>query len=1337
MRIEHHLRRTVAGAALLFLVASIGAGAAAQEDERFTAEIDGRKTWTVSYGIGDALGLSSFGASPGQLALDQTLRVDLSAEALSTLTLEAHFDDQISENLQSIALYLDTERLDGVLGDFVVDQGGPFIASRRTMKGLRLDYTFGDARLSAFASRFEGTAASKTFVGETSQAEAVFQSVRTDRPWEAVPYARHLDGLNAYPLKSLFVEGISKVSVAFDSTSALGAILKQAGLGSLSGELVMAEDALLDDRTYEVIGDDEQVLLLRDSIAALLRDRLELAIDAANDERDAEEALEYPFVVGSDSELEFLGRLAAISDLAVNGDTYSLNDAVRRRYYDLGKTDIVEGTVLVEVRIGDAPFEPISNPDFADYHATVHAEPGIVELDFPADFFEATQNTVRVSFRRTVSQGTYMLGLSVIPGSDRVTVNGKVLVRDIDYAIDYEIGMVVLYNAVSETDVIRIDYERFASGLGATGDYARYLYGLSLDLELTDRLSIDGYLFREADDPNSAGDPEKVRTMPNRHTVAGLAGTVSLEGFSGDFVVGYNEDRFPPGDNARVSRPNEIAAIAVAGDHTFAGHVSGISVEHAGSWSAYTTSDGLSGNSVRAIAVGKSRVFLGTNSGLTVVALDGESPLDRVTNWTRYVREDLLPDPSIRSLHLVGSVLWIGTDSTLTSVDVDAMDDPASWATITDQELGEIGAVLSLASVDGTLFLGTSSGLHRLDPSTAQITPVAGTGGDRVSDLEVLDGTLYAATDRGLRVFQDGIGTGWLSLGEQALAVGILDGEIYYGSLGGLVRVSDNARFHEGWAITALAADATDGLWVGSRATSAYELMLWHRGDEILATDQFTAKIDGRDLTRYVDATASEHTVSALLGRGAFRRTADGFTISGVIETTAPGFRTIGGSSRSAATSWDLDATFDLAAGARLTASHGYRIDGESREDQRGELANSLSLSLDVGPTFSAGIHQNSSNTDPYRQGAETGVVSYQIGVQDRLFSDLLSVSLSWSDTFRSEYEIDRFQRENQLSTEASFAFAPSLTLDIGWARPIRVLAGDWTGSERQTAAISWAEVLDFGRLSAGYDLTGSRSLPSGSMVYRHEVEARLSMDVFPLGSWQVTPRVNVSARAQNGVVDFDGGATVAGSVEALKITTSFNGSFNGIGEPVQRWTEKEIVRISYTGIDNVSPSVAYSRSRSGTIYAASDQAPSIDHSITADVRWTLEDGSIDRLGISWRMQGRGEDRRVTGSIDNSYDLDLARSVTDWLSEAGAAAGQGDVKDDGAFPTLWLRTNASADYRADGSEMDASVTLAGALDLGWSETWGGTLSVSYGAGTKSSGGIYHSLLLELTVAIDF
>ncbi len=37
---------------------------------------------------------------------------------LALLTIEAHYNDQLPETMQSLALYLDTDHLDGVLGDF-------------------------------------------------------------------------------------------------------------------------------------------------------------------------------------------------------------------------------------------------------------------------------------------------------------------------------------------------------------------------------------------------------------------------------------------------------------------------------------------------------------------------------------------------------------------------------------------------------------------------------------------------------------------------------------------------------------------------------------------------------------------------------------------------------------------------------------------------------------------------------------------------------------------------------------------------------------------------------------------------------------------------------------------------------------------------------------------------------------------------------------------------------------------------------------------------------------------------------------------------------------------
>ncbi|MCK4393363.1 hypothetical protein KAX17_10705, partial [Candidatus Bipolaricaulota bacterium] len=50
---------------------------------------------------------------------------------------------------------------------------------------------------------------------------------------------------------------------------------------------------------------------------------------------------------------------------------------------------------------------------------------------------------------------------------------------------------------------------------------------------------------------------------------------------------------------------------------------------------------------------------------------------------------------------------------------------------------------------------------------------------------------------------------------------------------------------------------------------------------------------------------------------------------------------------------------------------------------------------------------------------------------------------------------------------------------------------------------------------------------------------------------------------------------------------------------------------------------------------------------------------------------------------------------------------------------------------------DLDLSLRGDVNLTLSETWRASLGASYFTGTKSSGGLYHSLLLELFIAVMF
>jgi len=91
--VDYKRRRTITGKISFILIAialllSFAAFSVTEQGENFKLTLTGSKTWTLSYGIGDASGLARAGASSYQLSLDQSLAVDIVGEALSVLTIE-------------------------------------------------------------------------------------------------------------------------------------------------------------------------------------------------------------------------------------------------------------------------------------------------------------------------------------------------------------------------------------------------------------------------------------------------------------------------------------------------------------------------------------------------------------------------------------------------------------------------------------------------------------------------------------------------------------------------------------------------------------------------------------------------------------------------------------------------------------------------------------------------------------------------------------------------------------------------------------------------------------------------------------------------------------------------------------------------------------------------------------------------------------------------------------------------------------------------------------------------------------------------------------------------
>ncbi|OGS24069.1 MAG: hypothetical protein A2314_01510 [Elusimicrobia bacterium RIFOXYB2_FULL_50_12] len=99
----------------------------------------------------------------------------------------------------------------------------------------------------------------------------------------------------------------------------------------------------------------------------------------------------------------------------------------------------------------------------------------------------------------------------IVPQSERVTMDGKVLARDTDYFIDYDAGIVTFYNEgrIDENTVIEVayDYAPFGSSGGST------LVGLRSELSLTDNIFVgSSFIYDFAAKPLTVPD---VRTTPS------------------------------------------------------------------------------------------------------------------------------------------------------------------------------------------------------------------------------------------------------------------------------------------------------------------------------------------------------------------------------------------------------------------------------------------------------------------------------------------------------------------------------------------------------------------------------------------------------------------------------------------------------------------------------------------------------------------------------------------------------------------------------------------------------------------------------------------------------
>ena len=92
----------------------------------------------------------------------------------------------------------------------------------------------------------------------------------------------------------------------------------------------------------------------------------------------------------------------------------------------------------------------------------------------------ATDQVYTIACDYAYQSETHNVGLFVIPGSEKVRLNGRVLQRDIDYTMIYEVGSLRFFTKLDEFDEIEVEFERtpFGSALQQTvaGVWLEYAY---------------------------------------------------------------------------------------------------------------------------------------------------------------------------------------------------------------------------------------------------------------------------------------------------------------------------------------------------------------------------------------------------------------------------------------------------------------------------------------------------------------------------------------------------------------------------------------------------------------------------------------------------------------------------------------------------------------------------------------------------------------------------------------------------------------------------------------------------------------------------------------------
>ena len=1162
----------LASAVLISFMASEAPAYAAEKQEA-PLQIGGDVEFKLRSAWGDSAALLGTGYTPGRFDLMQLLSLNVRGQVAPGLTISANLDNRKDGNLQVMELKLDGDPLKGRFGGLSFRSQTPYTSYSARLRGLELNAKFPEVEMGVTFGRVQGIAAKKTFQGNTAQEVIVYEPAATYGPSpSASGFSASIDGMEYYLLSSSYDPDFMGCWIRYDDEDELGEgrtleeTLNLWDLGYLYLEDPEARGGIsaggkvpLARGQFITVSSSEEMLALRSEIRDILRGQIQSMIRSYNSEHGLVGSAQkrYPFVYGSETEAAFLDDLISrhahiIAGMEDGGPGTTVLDAradsyLRRRLYDLGQTDVVPGSVAVEVRKA-GKFLSVETELPLIYQ--VAYDIGVIEFDFPPSFFDI-YDAVRIKYRHTVAMGIFNLGLSIAQGSEKVYLNDVLLQKNIDYTIDYELGILTILRTLGPDDVVKVEYEYFRGPFGAVADYKSNFYGAIFGWTPNENLKLKMDVAVYSDDPKSAAMPEATSTMPNTHAIIGFSGQYDNKGLNLSTDLAFSHDQFPFDDNRKTNAANRISGIMGAVDaesksYLLISHSDGVSVG-GDEFRNYSIGSGLASPVVRDVASADENWFFATDGGLTVLSATpgpaGQNPFDYVSNWRRIYMSAGLPSNNLTCVATTPWSVWVGTaDKGVACADLADLDTWMVYRKSAGSGLPS-DAISDIAydPAHDLILVGFGDGVAVLEGAHFE-HELAGVGVTSIvsaTSAEAVDGwrTFAAAKDG---VYARDEAGGWTKVVDDSIvkdpaAIEVWNRLLWIGGRNGLWvwdgRNCDIVEATRGYSITALGVgrgrkyEGGETLWAGTAGIPAgtgkdpYRIVVFEvLTPEIVAEHDGTELgVSGHDPRRYVEIAAQDHTTDGYAARATARYSLGSGSIYGNYETLAPGFTKLGQTSRQAMDVWRLGTQWPVGSKANVTAEH-----SESRtqsHSEKGEqpigrevlvISNRVGGTIDIGPKIDVS-YVLSQVDDNEADGFEREEHTLSITGRQSFFENKLTLGAGY-ETVQSENLIRPSSSYLQVNLRGDATFKiDALSVSALYRKPVKTVAPGGadqrvTGTEEVSLNAQWGKQLGPIALKAYYRQTLRDDIATERRFDDKRAEVRATLPVLSFNENALTP---------------------------------------------------------------------------------------------------------------------------------------------------------------------------------------------------------------------------------------